>query len=93
MRAGDVLLEHRVALAREVLVQDGQLLRERMDKARVSDDDILEQARQTRAIERLEQIKYAVLERGGNISIIPYPGAGDRPFAPETQPASGSRQD
>jgi uncharacterized membrane protein YcaP (DUF421 family) len=53
-----------------VLVQDGQSLDERMNKARVDQQDILEKARQ-QGLERMEQIKYAVLERDGGISIIP----------------------
>ncbi len=54
-----------------VVVEDGEPLGERMSKSRVSEDDILEQARQTQGIERIEQIKYAVLERSGGISVIP----------------------
>ncbi len=53
-----------------VLVKDGRLLQERMTKSRVSEGDILQSARQ-QGLERMEQIKYAVLERNGNISIIP----------------------
>jgi uncharacterized membrane protein YcaP (DUF421 family) len=33
--------------------------------------DVLAAARELRGLERLEQIKYAVLERSGGISIIP----------------------
>lgn len=54
-----------------VLVEDGRPLQERMDKARVDADDILSSARETQGLERMEQIKYAVLERGGGISIVP----------------------
>jgi uncharacterized membrane protein YcaP (DUF421 family) len=54
-----------------VLVDDGQLLRKRMDKVRVGEDDILEAARACQGLERLDQIKYAVLERNGEITIIP----------------------
>jgi uncharacterized membrane protein YcaP (DUF421 family) len=53
-----------------VLIQDGQPLDERMNKARVDERDILEKARQ-QGLERMDQIKYAVLERDGGISIIP----------------------
>ncbi|HZD58118.1 MAG TPA: YetF domain-containing protein [Anaerolineales bacterium] len=42
-----------------------------MQKERLEEDDILTSARQTHGIERLDQIKYAVLERSGGISIIP----------------------
>ncbi len=54
-----------------VIVEDGQPLRERMNKARIGDDDVLIAARQLQGLERMEQIKYAVLERNGGISIIP----------------------
>lgn len=54
-----------------VLVEDGKPLRERMEKARVDEDDILSSARQLQGLERMDQIKYAVLERSGGISIVP----------------------
>jgi uncharacterized membrane protein YcaP (DUF421 family) len=60
-----------VYLALLVLVEDGKLLKERMDKARVGEEDILTAARELQGLERLEQIKYAVLERSGGISIVP----------------------
>ena len=53
-----------------LLVDEGALLRERMDKVRIDEDDILEAARGHHGLERLEQIKYAVLERNGEITII-----------------------
>ena len=53
-----------------VLVEEGKLLRERMNKVRVDEDDILEAARDRQGLERLDQIKYAVLERNGEITII-----------------------
>jgi uncharacterized membrane protein YcaP (DUF421 family) len=42
-----------------------------MKESRVDEGDILEAARKVQGIERLDQIKYAVLERSGGISIIP----------------------
>jgi uncharacterized membrane protein YcaP (DUF421 family) len=54
-----------------VLIEDGRVIDDRLKKARVSMEDILEQARMTQGIERVEQIKYAVLERSGGVSIIP----------------------
>jgi uncharacterized membrane protein YcaP (DUF421 family) len=41
-----------------------------MDKARIDEDDILAAARSSQGLE--DQIKYAVLEQGGGISIIPH---------------------
>lgn len=58
-----------------IVVQDGMPLKERMDKVRVDESDILEAAREMQGLERLEQIKYAVLERSGQISIVPRGGA------------------
>lgn len=54
-----------------VLVDDGRPLRERMKKARIDDEDILAAARKGPGLERMEQVKYAVLERDGGISIVP----------------------
>jgi uncharacterized membrane protein YcaP (DUF421 family) len=54
-----------------MLVDHGRLLEERMKRSNVTIDDILQTARQTQGIGRLEQIKYAVLESSGGISIIP----------------------
>ncbi len=54
-----------------VLVEHGQVLQKRMDKSRISEADILHAARSTQGLERLDQIRYAVLERTGEISIIP----------------------
>ena len=54
-----------------VVVADGEPLRGRMTKARIDEGDVMERARVTQGLERMEQIKYAVLERDGTISIIP----------------------
>jgi uncharacterized membrane protein YcaP (DUF421 family) len=54
-----------------VIVEEGRPLRELMERARVEDDDVLEAARRLQGLERMDQIKYAVLEKSGGISIIP----------------------
>lgn len=54
-----------------VLVQDGKPLGDRMNKERIDEHDIMEAARELQGIERMDQIKYAVLERNGHISVIP----------------------
>lgn len=54
-----------------VLVDNGRPLRQLMDKARIDEDDIMTAARSSQGLERMDQIKYAVLERSGGISIIP----------------------
>lgn len=52
-----------------VIVEQGRPLRDRLDKSRVDEEDVLAAARRE-GLERMEQIKYAVLERNGQISII-----------------------
>lgn len=59
-----------------VIVEDGKPLKDRMDKARVDEDDVLTAARELQGLARMEQIKYAVLKRSGGISIIPAADAG-----------------
>ena len=54
-----------------VILRDGKPLRDRMQKERVDEHDILEAARAHEGLERLEQIKYAILERTGQITIVP----------------------
>ena len=58
-----------------VLVDQGRLRRDRMRRAQVDERDILEAARQTQGLERLDQVRFAVLELGGEISIVPEPNA------------------
>lgn len=55
-----------------ILVENGEKLQKRLDKSRLDESDILEAARESQGLERMDQIKYAVLERGGTISIIPF---------------------
>ncbi|WP_207477877.1 DUF421 domain-containing protein [Arenibaculum pallidiluteum] len=54
-----------------VIVADGKPLRDRMRKARVDEADVMTAARQSQGLERMEQIKYAIVETSGGISIIP----------------------
>jgi len=54
-----------------VILEDGKPLKDRMEKARVDESDILSKARELQGLERLDQIKFAVVERSGGISIIP----------------------
>ncbi len=54
-----------------VLVENGRPLKDRMDKARVDASDIMQAARELQGVERMDQIKFAVLERSGIITIIP----------------------
>ena len=54
-----------------IIVNNGIPLKPLMDRARVNEEDVLAAARQGPGLERMEQIKYAVLEVGGGISVIP----------------------
>ncbi|HTN31177.1 MAG TPA: YetF domain-containing protein [Pseudomonas sp.] len=55
-----------------LVVENGRPLKARMAEARLQEDDILQAARQGQGLERMDQIKYAILEPNGKISIIPY---------------------
>ncbi|CAH0124525.1 DUF421 domain-containing protein [Pseudomonas mediterranea] len=53
-----------------VIVEDGRILQGRMRLARLVEADIMEAARSSQGIETLEQIKFAIIERNGKISVI-----------------------
>ncbi|EKT4520960.1 DUF421 domain-containing protein [Pseudomonas putida] len=53
-----------------LVVEHGRFLHGRMRKARLTEDDILESARDSQGVETVEQIRYAIVERNGKISII-----------------------
>lgn len=55
-----------------IILKDGKPLEDRMEKARLDESDLLEAARKQLGLERLDQIKFAVLEKGGDISVVPY---------------------
>jgi uncharacterized membrane protein YcaP (DUF421 family) len=54
-----------------VIVADGVLQTEAAMRERVDEDDVLSAARCLHGLERMEQVKHAVLESGGKISVIP----------------------
>lgn len=58
-----------------VIVENGQPIKEYLQKARLDEEDILHAARELQGLERMDQIKYAVLERSGDITVIPKEGA------------------
>jgi uncharacterized membrane protein YcaP (DUF421 family) len=59
-----------------ILVENGKPLKDRLDKVRIGEDIILAAARELQGLERMDQIKYAVMESNGIISIIPKDGEG-----------------
>ena len=54
-----------------VVVEHGRLLENRPKQEGVSLADILAAGREHHGLERLEQFKYAILERHGGISVVP----------------------
>lgn len=56
------------------IVRDGKPVTEHMNRERIDEEDILQAARETQGIERIDDIGRAVLERDGAISIIPREG-------------------
>lgn len=54
-----------------IILEDGKPFEDRMRRARVDVGDILSAARELQGLERLDQIRYAVLEKNGSITIIP----------------------
>jgi uncharacterized membrane protein YcaP (DUF421 family) len=59
-----------------ILVENGYLMTERMRRARITKDNILEAARRLHGLERIDQIKFAILESTGEITIVPAIQAG-----------------
>ena len=54
-----------------VIVENGKLLHDRAEPEGVSLAEVLAAGRENHGLERLEQIKYAILERHGGISVVP----------------------
>ena len=60
-----------VAGAPLLLIQDGEIMYERLKHSRIGVDEIMAAARTSHGLERIADIKHALLEAGGGISIIP----------------------
>jgi uncharacterized membrane protein YcaP (DUF421 family) len=54
-----------------IVLSNGKFLKERMNLARVDEREILSAARTRQGLESADQIKYAIVEQSGEISIIP----------------------
>lgn len=54
-----------------LVIEDGKLHPDRMRKERVDEADILAAARHLHGLERLDQIKHAIVEASGGITIVP----------------------
>lgn len=54
-----------------IIVNQGKQVKKNMEKMKLGENDILEAARKTQGLERMDQIKYAILEKDGEITIVP----------------------
>ena len=54
-----------------LLIENGKMNEHIMNKERVDEGDILAAAREYQGLERIDQIKFAVVEANGTISIVP----------------------
>lgn len=54
-----------------IVVDHGKMLDRRLRQARIDREDVLFAARASHGLERLDQIKYAILEASGGLTIIP----------------------
>ncbi|PIW55252.1 MAG: hypothetical protein COW16_06820 [Sphingomonadales bacterium CG12_big_fil_rev_8_21_14_0_65_65_10] len=57
------------------LIIDGTIDRRALNKTRMTTSDVMVAARKQHGLERLEQVKHAVLENDSGITIIPQSGA------------------
>lgn len=53
------------------LVREGAILWDEMRRGGIGREDLMQALRQKTGLEELEQVKYACLERGGEITVIP----------------------
>ena len=54
-----------------ILVENGTVMAARLRRARITEENILESARKLHGLERIDQIKFAILEATGEITIVP----------------------
>jgi uncharacterized membrane protein YcaP (DUF421 family) len=58
-----------------VILEHGRPLKDRLERLHIDEADIMQAAREAEGLERLDQIKYAVLECNGGITVVPKPEA------------------
>ena len=71
LKQGSKRAEHWLEDLPTVVVENGKPLKEKMKREEVNEEDVLEAARKSHGLETMDEVKYAVLERGGTISVIP----------------------
>jgi uncharacterized membrane protein YcaP (DUF421 family) len=54
-----------------LLIENGEIMHQRLKEARIGVDEIMVSARNNHGLERIADIKHAILEAGGGISIVP----------------------
>ena len=54
-----------------LVIENGKPHHDRMQKERVDEADILQAAREKHGLERMDQIKHAVVEASGGITVVP----------------------
>ena len=54
-----------------LVIENGKVHQDRMQKERVDESDILAAAREKQGLERMDQIKHAIVEASGGITIVP----------------------
>src|SRR5690349_20520140 len=62
-----------------IIVNEGKPLIKRMRKSKVSVEDVQEAARVLHGLQKMQDIKYAILEKSGDISIVPFQPTSDAP--------------
>lgn len=55
-----------------LLIEDGKVLLDELERAKIDEDDIRECARKQLGLSKLSHIRHAVLEKDGSISVIPW---------------------
>jgi len=54
-----------------IIVENGRVLSGRLRRARLTEDDVLQAARRLHGLETMNDVKFAIFEASGEISIIP----------------------
>ena len=54
-----------------IILEQGRALDERLQREGITEGEILGAAREAHGLERMDQIKYAVVEQNGRITIVP----------------------
>lgn len=58
-----------------IIIENGRMHTDRMKQNNIREEDIMSAARELQGLERLDQVKFAVLEKNGAITVVPKPGA------------------